>query len=88
VPERVQSTYSIQFPSLCMFPWPPFLILRSQVLVLSAHGFRHMVRLFYAVRSIARKCAARTPHPEGGFCDPERASDGARMIVASQEVCP
>jgi hypothetical protein len=38
VPERLQSTFSIQFPSLCMFPWLPFLILRPQVLALSAHG--------------------------------------------------
>jgi hypothetical protein len=38
VPDRVQSTCSIQLLSLCKFPWPPFPSLQSQVLVLLVHG--------------------------------------------------
>jgi hypothetical protein len=78
VPHRVQSTCSIQLLSLCKFPWPPFPSLQAQVLVLLVH-----VRLFYAVRGVACKCAARPPHPEGGSCDPERAPDGALVVIAS-----
>jgi hypothetical protein len=70
VPDRVQTICSIYLP-LCKPPWPTFPSIRPQVLVLSVHG-----PAILCCSGVARKCAARPPHPEGGSCDSERSPDG------------